>query len=145
MTYVSRAKAAIREIQRFDAVDPTNAQLLEMAQATLYHPAANAIWNLLLSQNALVINPANLNVLDDIGTLSGETFTPASAGTIKTMLAALFIRLTRKQWKDWKKAYALKFTNATAEPLEDARSTLITNAETSATVIVGDDANDPES
>ncbi len=145
MTYVSRAKEAIKQIARFDAGTPTNAQLGEMGQAALYHPAARQIWDTVLAQNSLVINPDNQAVLDDIGTLSGEVFTSASAGTINAMIAVLFLRLTRKQWKDWLKAYRLRFTNAPAEPLAEAKATLIATADTDAGVIVGNDDDDPES
>lgn len=148
MTYVTRATEAIKQIHRFDSTGPSNAELDEMGQAALYHPNGRGIWGLILTQNSLVINPANESVLDDIGTVDASdppVFTPSSAGTKKAAIANQFNRLTRRQWKDWLKAHRLRITSASAEPLSDARATILTNAETDGSVIVGDDTDDPQS
>lgn len=149
MTYVSRAKEAIKQVARFNAPSPTNAQLAEMGQAALYHPTSQPIWNTILTQNSLVINPSNLTVLDDIGTLTGTAtppdFTPSSAGTIKSMIAVLFLRLTRNHWRNWLRSYRLLTANTAAVPLEEARDVILSTADTDAIPIIGDDTDDPES
>lgn len=145
MTSITRAKTAIKQIARFDAIDPTGAQLEEMGQASLYHPTARPVWEKILSQNGLVINPLNETVLDDIGTLVGDTFTPITIALKKRAIAALFLRMTRRTWADWLRNYRLKKTNAPAVPLDQARDAILATASTDAAVIVGDDDDDPES
>ena len=149
MTYISRAKDAIKQVARFDAVIPSNAQLVEMGQAALYQPNARPLWNKILTQNSLAINPNNLAVLDDIGTLvqdeDGETFTPSNAATKSKLIALVFLRLTRRQWRNWLQAFRLQFANAAAEPLATARATILSEAVEDGKLIIGDDDDDPES
>jgi len=52
--------------------------------------------NLLRLAVPLVINPSNLSDPFDIGTLSGEVFTPASAGDKKTACSFHFIGALRQ-------------------------------------------------
>lgn len=144
MTYISRAKEGIEKFKRFDASSPSNAQLDEMAQSALYHPTSGHIWDAILVENSLVVNPSNLDVRDDIGTLAGEVFTPSSSGTINALLGAQFIRYTRKFWRDSYRAFRLRFTNASAEPLADARATIVADSDVAAAAIIGTDDDDPE-
>ena len=147
MSYISRAKELVKLIRRFDAVEATNAELATLGQAFLYHPRSNEIWNTILTENSLVVNPDNSSVKDDIGTLSGnpKVFTPASAAMKNAQLANLFRRNYRSYTVDVLVAHELRITNAPAEPIKTARASIISSAQTAAGVVMGTDGNDPES
>ena len=149
MTYVTRAKTAIRQVKRHDAVDPTNAQLAELGQAALYYPAARPLWSQLLEQHGYIINPSNPTVLDDIGTETGTAqppvFNPASNAEKNAMIAALFLRLTRRTWRQWIIDYREKTSNAPAVPLNEVRGAIQTQAISDSVPLVGEDIDDPES
>ena len=95
-SYVDRAKAIVGNIKSKDQVVPPNAYLTQLCDA--YVRAFLPQWraNLLKLAVPLVINPSNLADPFDIGTLSGETFTPASAGD-KTKACAFHFLDTQRQ------------------------------------------------
>ena len=143
----ARSKAIIQNLLRHDATLPTNPQLAEIGNAFLYHPASGPIITLYLTQQSLVLNPADPSVLEDIGTLSGDppVFMPANAVVKNQYKATVHRRNIRKYHIDAVRAYRLRTSNAPALPLRAARASVISTAESDAAVIVGDDANDPES
>jgi len=147
MSSIARSKAIIQALLRFDAVVPGNAQLNKIAMSFLYHPASNQIITTYLTQQGLVLNPADPTKLEDIGTLAGdpEVFTPATAAQIGQYKATIHRRNVRKYHVDAGRAYELKTVDAPALPIDQARASVITTAESNAAAIIGDDADDPES
>lgn len=141
---VARSKQIIQNIQRHDATLPSNAQLSEIGLAFLYHPRSGPIITQYLTQQGLVLNPADETVLEDIGTLAGEVFTPAGAATINQYLASVHRRHLRKYHKDVYRAWKLLTANAPALPIQEARASVIATADADSAAIVGDDTDDPE-
>lgn len=142
----SRSNNIIKNIKRFDASDPTPPQLTKMSQAFLYHSATPPIWRLILEQEGHVMNPTgDGTVLDDIGTLTSDVFTPASNPTKEDLVVLAMNRNLRQYMKNVLVAHELLTTNTPNQPVEQARKTVITNALVNGTEIVGDDADDPES
>ena len=144
---VDRSKAVIQHLLRHDAVLPSNAQLAEIGSAFIYHPASGPIITEYLTQQGLALNPADLFDLEDIGTLSGdpEVFIPSAGPVINQYKATVHRRNLRKYHVDAVRAYRLLTANAPALPIDAARASVISTAETDAALIVGDDTNDPES
>jgi len=143
---VDRSKIVIQHLLRHDAALPTNAHLREIGLAFLYHPASGKIIAEYLTQQSLALNPADTTVLQDIGTHRGdpEVFTPASAAAINRYMATVHRRNLRKYHVDAVRAYRLLTANAPALPIDAARASVISTAETDAAVIVGLNSNDPE-
>jgi len=144
---VNRSKAIIQNLLRFDATLPSNAQLNKIGTAFLYHPASGQLITQYLTQQGLDLNPADVSVLEDIGTLSGdpEVFTPSSNATIGQYKATIHRRNLRKYHVDAVRAYEILTANAPALPLRQARASVVSTAETDAAAIVGDNTDDPES
>lgn len=145
---VVRSKTIIQNILRHDATLPSNAQLSEIGMAFLYHPASGAILREYLEQKSLALNPADETKLEDIGTLDASdppVFTPATTAVKNRYLASVHRRNLRKYHIDAVRAYRLLTANAPSLPIEEARASVITTAESDAAAIVGDNADDPES
>lgn len=145
MSYVTRIKAIIRDVRRHDAPTTSNASLIEFGQAALYHPTSTPLWDAILNSRGWIINPENLSVLDDVGTFDAPDFTPASSGDINAAIASLIIWRLRREMKNWLRAYRLITDSPTVlGPLADSRAEVLATADADATVIVGDNADDPE-
>ncbi len=143
MSYVTRAKSIIREIRRHDAPETSNAALIEFGQAVLY--TSLQLWADIVAERGWTINPANLSILDDVGTIAFGEFTPASPSDINDAIASLFIKKTRQEMKTWLRAYRVLTASPTVlGPLADGRAEVLATAEADATAIVGDNADDPD-
>lgn len=142
---VSRAKTILQHIRRHDAAQPSNSQLSDVGMAFLNHTRSLPIITEYLAEHSLVLNPADESILEDIGTLSGEVFTPSNASTVNQYLATVYMRNLRQYHRDVIVAYEILTADAPALPLVEARTSIIGTAETDAAVIIGDNTDDPES
>lgn len=145
MSYISRAKVIIQNIKRFDAGPTSDADLSEFGQAVLYQPTSRVIWNRMLVQNGLIIDPATPNILDAIGTDSSGVFVASLTSVKDELIAGLVLRLLRKHMSNCLVAYRLNFAIASAVPLPQAESTIRSNAATDALAIIGGNEDDPSS
>lgn len=152
MSYVSRAKEIIRNINRVGSALPSNPDLLETALAAIYNPAARSIWTDVLERASVelgeevVINPANPEVLEDIGTLVAEVFTPLTTVQKNDAYATHFIRTRRQNIRNERRRYRQLFALTTGGiDLQDENDAIRTQADADSIPVIGDDNDDPPS
>lgn len=143
-TYIARYKAVIANIKNKDQTVPADGVLRAVADAQIRQYPTQ--WTETLASVGYVTNPATTDPLD-IGTMSGETFTP-DVTNLDKYRALHGIRNLRKHLRDIYIADQLKVDTAVAGDVGSTPSEVAdrikTDANTSADTNIGDPDNDPE-
>jgi hypothetical protein len=112
-SFVNRSKDIIANGTGPTVPQPTNAIQIRVITAYVYlYPSQ---WQQLLEKKGMAINPATPENPLAIGTLDGETFTPAANPVIRQISSLHHIRMVRAWHKEILQAYAIRFEPVAAE------------------------------